>query len=307
MLDTYRLMIFLTAAETLNFSETARQLNVSQANVSHHIKMLEEELDVQLFDRSHARPQLTDPGRILLPRARILVQESIKIQEMMDSTKGNIHGNIRFACSTTAGKYILPLFAGRFRQHHPSVEIHILRCKAENVRDQLGSGKADLGVVSQEICGGPLECQEFFRDHNILIVPPNHSLSLRPSIKPEELLGVPFLIREPDSGINRLLGPELGKCGVSLKDLDIFLEIGSAEAITRAVASGIGIGFVSKISADHSLKCGSVVEVPIEGVNLIGRAFIVRRILNEPNRAVDAFWGFVHNPVNDDLLELTRA
>ena len=65
MLDTYRLMIFITAAETLNFSETARQLAISQANVSHHVKMLEEELDVQLFDRSHARLRLTDPGRML--------------------------------------------------------------------------------------------------------------------------------------------------------------------------------------------------------------------------------------------------
>ena len=305
MLDTYRLMIFLSAAETSNFSETARQLNISQANVSHHIKMLEEELDVQLFDRSHARLQLTDPGRMLLPRARVLVKEAIQIQEMMASTKGDIQGEIRIVCSTTAGKYILPLFAGRFRQRHPSVGIHILRGSMEHVADQLGRGEADLGVVSQEICGGPLECQEFFRDHIILIAPPNHPLSRRPSIKPEELLGVPFLIRESDSGINRLLGPELGKWGISLQELDIFLEIGNAEAITRAVASGFGVGFVSRITADCYMNSGSVVEIMIEGINLLGRAFIVRRILKEPNRAVEAFWGFVHSTANQDLLQLT--
>jgi len=304
MLDTYRLMIFITAAETLNFSETARQLAISQANVSHHVKMLEEELDVQLFDRSHARLRLTDPGRMLLPRARVLVKGALQIQEMMASTKGDIQGEIRIACSSTAGKYILPLFAGRFRQRNPSVGVHILRRSAEHVGDHLRRGEADFGVVSHEICGGPLECQEFFHNHIILIAPHNHPLSHRPSIEPEELLGVPFLIRESDSGINRLLVPELGKWGISLQELDIILEIGSAEAITRAVASGIGVGFVSRISADFALNCGNVVEIPIEGINLVGKAFMVRRILKEPNRAVDAFWGFIHNPANQDLLNL---
>ena len=80
MLDTYRLMIFLPAAETLNFSETARQLHISQANVSHHIKMLEEVLAGPLYDQSQTRIRLNDPGLIRHPRAHGLPDEAADLK-----------------------------------------------------------------------------------------------------------------------------------------------------------------------------------------------------------------------------------
>ena len=79
-------------------------------------------------------------------------------------------------------------------------------------------------------------------------------------------------------------------------------EVLSAEAIVKTVEAGYGVSFVSRLAAAWALETGSVAEVPVQGVDLRRRIFMVRNHINEANRAVEAFWGFVHDPSNADLL-----
>jgi DNA-binding transcriptional ArsR family regulator len=85
MVDLNRIESFLHAAESLNFSEAARTLHLTQPTVSHHIKNLEQELGVELFKRQDGTIKLTEAGRLLVPWARRMMQNSIEMQEMMDS------------------------------------------------------------------------------------------------------------------------------------------------------------------------------------------------------------------------------
>lgn len=73
MIEPEQLNIFLQAAETLNFSETAKQLHVSQPTVSKRIQELERQLKINLFERSSGRLRLTDAGKKLQPWARKLI------------------------------------------------------------------------------------------------------------------------------------------------------------------------------------------------------------------------------------------
>jgi DNA-binding transcriptional LysR family regulator len=304
MIDLIKIETFLLAAETLNFSETAKQLHMSQPSVSHQIKTLEQELGVTLFKRSGAGLRLTEAGRILLPWARRLLHDTKNIQEMMSSLEEEVQGNLHIACSTTAGKYILPQLAARFRQRYPGIQISIPACASEQVTLDLLDGNAHLGVISREIDNPELEAQEFFHDRISLIVPANHRWALRPSIEPAELLEEPVIIREQTSGTRRVVLEELAKHDISLEDLNIFMEVGNAEAIVRTVAAGYGMGFVSTLAATYPLERGSVIDVPVEGLNLERTIYMVRKGLGETNRSRDAFWSFIHAPENADLLHL---
>jgi DNA-binding transcriptional LysR family regulator len=133
MFDLAKLQTFLPAAESLSFSEAARCLYLSQPTISHHIKTLEGEMGVELFTRSGHDLKLTEAGRLQLPLARKLIREAVEIQQLMDSFQDKIVGHIRIACSTTAGKYLLPQFAARFRRRHPGVNTSILGCTQEHV------------------------------------------------------------------------------------------------------------------------------------------------------------------------------
>jgi len=305
--DLIKLKSFLHAAENLSFSEAAKYLHLTQPTVSHHIKNLERDLGVELFTRSGSNIKLTEAGRLLLPWAHKLIRQSIEMQEMMASLQEKFVGHLRLACSTTAGKYVLPQLAARFCHRYPGVRVSILTCTPEHVVPRLLEGEANLGVVSsEEVCGNELDCQEFFRDFITLIVPANHPWASRQSIEPEDLLEEPMNIREPTSGTRRVLLAELAKHDITLDDLNIFLEVGNAEAIVKTVAAGFGVSFVSTLATTYPLEQGYVVEVPVVGLELQRTIYMVRRSLEVPNRPQEVFWSFIHDPANADLLHLAE-
>ena len=308
MTDLTKLNSFLLVAENLSFSKAAKQLHLTQPTISHHIKTLERDLGVELFDRSGSNLRLTEAGRLLLPRARKLVHQSIEMREMMASLQQEVAGHLRLACSTAAGKYILPLLSARFCRRYPGTRVSILTCTPDYVVPRLLEGEANLGVVSSyDICKNGLDCQEFFKNSITLIVSTDHPWAYCQSIEPADLLDEPMIIREPTSGTRRVMLTELAKHDITMDDLNIFLELGNAEAIVRTVAAGFGVSFVSTLATTCPLERKHVVEVPVAGLELRRTIYMIRRSLDVPNRAQEAFWSFVHDPANADLLKLAES
>ncbi|MCB9421815.1 MAG: LysR family transcriptional regulator [Ardenticatenaceae bacterium] len=308
MIDLTRLETFIFAAEHLSFSEAARHLHVTQPTISHHIKALETDLNVQLFDRAGTALQLTEAGRLLLPWARKLVRQAIELEDLMTSTQQEVVGQLRIACSTTAGKYVLPQLAARFCHQYPGIRVKILACTSEHVIPNMLEGEANLGVVSSyDYCQGDFECQEFFSDAIALIVPKDHAFAKRPYITPDEILNQRLLSREPTSGTRRVLMTELAKHDISVDDLNIFLELGNTEAIVRTVQAGFGIAFVSSLAAECPIEQGQLVAVPVEGLELKRKIYMIRPRLEAPNRPQEVFWSFIHDPANADLIHLPET
>jgi DNA-binding transcriptional LysR family regulator len=307
MLDLNRLNVFIQVAATLSCSEAARRLHLSQPTISKHIQNLEAELDVKLFEREGMQMQITNAGMTLLPWARKMVRQSTEIQQMMQSMQDSVVGQLRIACTTTAGKYVLPHLAGRFHQRYPGVQIFIQPCIRQEMTARLLSEDADLGVVSSEVKENDLECQYFFTDYISLIVPESHPFSKRDSIEPADLLDVPIILREQTAGTRRVLQSELAKYDISFDEMNVLMEVGNSEAIVFAVAGNLGVSFVSRMASAYARVWGCVVDVPVEGLNLERRICIARRKLSHPNLVRDAFWAFIHAPENKDVLSLPEA
>ena len=304
MVEIDKLETFLRAAQTLNFSETAKQLHISQPTVSHHIKTLEKSMGVMLFTRTNTGLELTEAGRLLLPWARRLMHDTNTMQAMMASIQDDVVGDLRITCSTTAGKYVLPQMAARFCQRFPGIHVHILACMSEDIALKLLGGEAHLGVLSREILDPSLECQPFFQDTITLIVPADHRWAKRKVIEPGELSDERLIIREETSGTRHVVLSELAKFDIGLNDLDIFMELGNAEAIVRTVAAGYGVAFVSNLATACPLERGNVVDIKIEGLELKRTIYMVRKTEGAPYRPRDAFWGFIHDRENADLIQL---
>jgi LysR family transcriptional regulator, low CO2-responsive transcriptional regulator len=304
MVDIQKIETFLRAAENLSLSEAAKQLHLSQPAISHHIKVLEQELDVSLFVRSNTGLQLTEAGRLLLPWARRLLHDTNDLKEMMSSLHEDIAGELRISCSTTAGKYILPQLAARFCLRYPGVKVRILACGPEHAALNLLEGEAHIGVVSSEVSDASLESQKFFRDTITLIVPPDHRWAMRKTIEPTEILEEKIIMREETAGTRRVVLTELAKHDISMDDLKVFMEVGNAEAIVGTVAAGYGISFVSTMAVGNLQKQGKVVAIPVDGLDLQRTIYMVRKRISAPHRPRDVYWGFVHALENMDLLHL---
>ena len=306
MISTERYNIFLYVAQSRSFSIAAKQLHLSQPTVSKHISSLERELNVQLFIRKASGVQLTEAGKTLLPLARKLVKDSIEIQKMMSALDEEIHGDLTIACSTTAGKYILPKLAARFKEKNPGLRISIPPCTQENVCTNLLNAEVDLGVASIEMQQNGLECQYFFTDHITMIVPSDHHFAERSAINADELINERFILREPTSGTWRVLQSELTKHDIAVEDLNVFLVLGNSEAIVASVSDGLGISFVSKMASKCARDVSCVVEVLVEDFNLERKICISRKKIAPSNRALEAFWSFINDPENEDLFLLTE-
>jgi DNA-binding transcriptional LysR family regulator len=266
MVDIQKIQTFLCAAETSSLSEAAKQLHLTQPAVSHQIKLLEQELGTKLFVRSSIGLKMTDSGQLLIPWARRLLHDMDDLKDMMSSTE--------------------EVFAG----------------EPERTALRLLEGEAHLGIISKEANDKGVESQEFFRDKIELVVPANHRWAKKSSIEPAELVSEPFLLREEASGTRWVMLTELSKFDISLEDLNVFLEIGSAEGIMEAIANGYGISFVSEVASKNLRELGRAVSVPVDGLDIRRTIYMARKRISTPHRPRDVFWSFIHAPENSDLL-----
>jgi DNA-binding transcriptional LysR family regulator len=293
MLDIYEMQIFLAAADTGSFSEAGRRLQMSQPAVSMQIRSLEKRLNAELFHRSGRHIQLTELGHTLIPMARKLVNLSISIEETITSLKGEVVGLLHLACSTTAGKYVLPRYIAGFLEQYPMAQVVCNVVSRGSALEMLLEGKAQIAVTSLREISKELEYRPFITDPVALIVPPDHPWAERGSIRPQELTEGKFIRRELGSGTVQTVTAALAEHDIGLDDLPTTMVLGNSEAIRMAVSEGIGPAFVSCRAAAEGVENGSVVEVAIEGLEMAQQLYMVRQAGYMMQTVQAAFWDYV--------------
>ena len=293
MLNVHQLNVFLIAAETLNFTQTAKRLHLTQSSVSQHIKSLENQLGVELFQRQGRSLEMTDAGLVLLPLAREIVDGSIRAAEQMELLKKEIHGQLVVGCNTAPGKYLLPALLARFHKIYPLVKISCQVLPLQQTIEDLSTGAMHFAIsnvedVEYESC----EFQLLFEEPIELVVPMGHPWAERGEIEPEELYEVQFIMREKSSGSYRYIKRGLLDVGIEVERLDTFLELGTSEALALAVEQGLGVGFVSTMILDKICQ-GRVARVKVKGLDLVQPIYFGRQTAHQTSGAQAAFWDFI--------------
>lgn len=293
MLNVHQLNVFVTAAETLNFTQTAKRLHLTQSSVSQHIKSLEGQLDVSLFVRKGRTLEMTDEGGVLLPMARELVDGSIRAAERMESMKKEIHGHLIIGCNTATGKYILPTLLAGFSEEYPLVRFTCQVLPQELTLKRLAEGEIHFAFTNaSHVDEGTAEFQLYFEEPVVLIAAPNHPWSEREFIEPEELKDERFIMREPGSGTYSNVRLGLNELGVDIEKFDVLMEMGTSEAIALAVQQELGVGFVSRMIVDKICQ-DQVCAVKVRGLNVHQKVYFGRQIVQPVSGAQVAFWNHI--------------
>ena len=302
MINIYDLVVFLEAAECKNFSETGRNLHLSQPAISQKIENLQKHFGTKLFFREGRSMQLTEAGHSLIPLAEELISVAHHLDETMVSLQGEVVGEMTIGCSTASGKYLLPGLIAAYRKAYPMVRINVQVTSRQSVMDKLLIGDLALGISSKKIPHRELEYLKFFRDDVILIAHAGHRWAGISPIRPEEILGEPMILREKTAGTRDVVTRNLLERGISPDMLNISMELGNAEAIEMAVEQGIGVAFISRLSAARGLELGYISEVLVEGMKLSRDIYLARCNRTPSTRAQVKFWTFVENSkINTNL------
>ncbi len=305
MLDLNALNVFLAAAETMNFSEAGRRLNLSQPAVSMQIQGLEAQLGAALFHRAGRHIALSEAGEALIPLARDLLHHARQVEEVLLSLQGQIHGLLRLGCSTTSGKYVLPRLVARLHQRHPHVQVICDVQGREVVLRKLLAGQVQIAISSLNEPHKDIEYRPFLNDPVILIAPSDHRwVRSGGVIQPEDLLDEHFILREEGAGTREAVEQGLAWHGLHIEDLDTIMVLGNSEAIRMSVQEGMGVAFVSSMVAAEAIASGLLARVIVTGLELRHTLYLARHNGRPATGAQTAFWDLAFSPENEDIRHL---
>lgn len=274
-LENFRLVVFRAVAQQLSFRKAAEELYLTQPAVSLQIKALEEDLGVQLFDRTGAQITLTEAGAVLL---RYAVQVNALLAEAehdIAAVSGDHAGHLALGASTTIAQYVLPRLIGEFRKQHPRVQLTLISGNTEQIVSAVEKQKIALGFIEGPARSRDVKVEPFLLDELVLIVPAAHEWAERTSVSSAEIRTTPLLMRERGSGTRQVIEMALERHGMKRGSLQIVMELDSTEAIKSAVEAGLGAGFISRWAIAKDLRLGSSFKiVEVEGLR-IQRDFLV--------------------------------
>jgi LysR family transcriptional regulator, transcriptional activator of the cysJI operon len=298
-LENFRLRVFRAVAEEMSFRKAAEVLHLSQPAVSQHVRALEEEAGVQLFDRSRgdghgSQISLTEAGRVLLGYANVAAETMVDARRALAALNHEVAGELRLGASTTVAQYVLPRILGAFLRQYPQVKLSVVSGNTERIVEEVAEKKVALGIIEGPPMRRDMKTERMVKDEMVLIVNPNFALALRKGgvIAPAELAKVPLLLRERGSGSRRVVERALKKAGVPLRSLNVAMELDSTEAIISGVEAELGVGFVSRWAVGKVLRLGTVRVIPVEGLEIVRDFSFVRLVGAEVTGAAAAFQRF---------------
>ncbi|MGI8494710.1 MAG: LysR substrate-binding domain-containing protein, partial [Pyrinomonadaceae bacterium] len=203
-MQDFRLKVFRTVAEKLNFTNAAEALFLTQPAVTLQIKTLEEDLGVKLFDRSGGRVSMTEAGEVLLKYAARITDLYNEAEIAVGSLTGEERGRLAVGASTTIAQYVLPALLGEFLIVHPRVELSMLSANTENVIRALDEKRIALGLVEGPIGRNDLKTKSFIDDEIVAVVSATREWAKDSKISLKQLAEMPQIWREHGSGTRRV-------------------------------------------------------------------------------------------------------
>ncbi len=291
----FRLKVFRAVAKHMNFRRAAEELFLTQPAVTLQVKTLEQQLGVQIFDRSGSRISLTPAGAVLLKFADKIDHLESAALEALSPFSGEPRGELRIGASLTIAQYILPHILGEFQRQHPQIRTHVTTCNTEQVLESLLAHDISVGFVEGPTLRRDIRTEIFLEDELVLMAPPAHEWSERGSVDPQELTQERLLMRERGSGTRRVVEIALQKSGIKAKQLNPAMEFDSTEAIITAVEAGLGVGFASLWSISKELQLGTLRVVPIRGVRIPRPLSVAYALGHEPQGIALTFLEFVRS------------
>jgi LysR family hydrogen peroxide-inducible transcriptional activator len=235
-----QLYYVLAVAENQNFTKAAEKCFVTQPTLSMQIQKLEDQLDVLIFDRSKKPIELTDVGQKIVKQARNIVNESYRIQDIVDQQKGFIGGEFKLGIIPTVMPTLLPMFLKNFIKKHPKVKLKIEELTTEEIMVRIKDGHLDAAIAATPLEDENIKERVLYFEPFVSYIPKNHRLHLNRKIDISELEVDDMLLLE-DGHCFREGVINLCKTFKDQTEEKFQLESGSIETLIRLSNEGLGM------------------------------------------------------------------
>lgn len=235
-----QLKYVLAVAEHQNFTKAAQKTFVTQPTLSMQIQKLEEELDIQIFDRSKKPIVLTLVGEKIVNQAHNIVNEAERMQDVVDQEKGFIGGEFRLGIIPTVMPTLLPMFLKNFANRYPKVQLKIEELTTDDIITKLVDGYLDAAIAATPLVHEKIKERVLYYEPFVGYIPENHRLSSETKIDSSDLDIDDILLLEDghcfrDGVINLCKSPK------HLGSDNFQLQSGSFETLIKLSNEGLGM------------------------------------------------------------------
>ncbi|MGZ5089899.1 MAG: CysB family HTH-type transcriptional regulator [Burkholderiales bacterium] len=268
----------------LNVSEAAEALYTSQPGISKQIRMLEDELGVQILIRHGKRVvDLTEPGRIIVDIADRMLQDAESLRAVGREFGTEDTGTLAIATTPTQARYALPAVVKRFIEHHPRVRLSLREGSPEQIVELVTTGAVDLGIVTESYPNIEalvmLPCYQWNR---AVITQADHPLLKEKPLTLEAIARYPIVTYDfafnAESPIRKAFDARNIKTNVALTAVD-------ADVIKAYVELGVGVGVLAKMAFDEErdsalrlIDAGHLFEASTTRITLRRNAYVRRYV-----------------------------
>ena len=266
------LKYFVTVAKELHFRRAAARLNITQAPLSAAIKKLEDELEVQLFERTSRTVKLTPAGTLFLSEAEAILQRTAAALNRMAELRSGSSGQLAIAYNETAFNTFLPQLLVMLRTRFSQIQFELREQETAEQLKNLRGGTIDIGFMRPygfDLSG--LEYRRIWQESYSLVMPQDHPLAARKTITASDLAGESIILFARDVNpmiydrITVLLSTE------NLPAPHFRQDARNKSSMLALAAAGFGAALLPESSTRelHSGLCRRQLEIPLPQVEIM--------------------------------------
>ncbi|CAN7400332.1 LysR family transcriptional regulator [Rossellomorea sp. LjRoot5] len=257
-MDLNIIKTFIIAAEFNHFRKAAERLYISQPTVSVHIKQLEKELGVVLFEREGKKIKLTEAGRSYLQNAKRLIEVYEEGITDIQSFSQGYTTTLKMAISPLIADNVLPFVLKQYLGNHPQVEISVEIIESAEIENAVLEERVDIGLSCLPCFSPELEQTLLFSDNVILVAPHDgRDFESAPPLEEEELLASNYLLTHNHPSY----WDELCYTIKQFYPTTRMMKVSQTHITKRFIAEGLGVSYLPSSSVRRELLEGRLLEV----------------------------------------------
>jgi LysR family cys regulon transcriptional activator len=231
----------------LNISDAASALYTSQPGISKQIRLLEEELGIEIFVRSGKRlVAVTEPGKAILDIAQRMLHDAENLKQVGEEFQSQDSGHLTIATTHTQARYALPPVVKQFIKRYPKVKLGLHQGNPTQIAEQVLNGEADVAIATESLALYDelvtLPCYEW---HHCVVVSPKHPLLEEKKLTLAKIAQYPIITYDFAFSGRGKINEAFEKAGI---EPNIALTAIDADVIKTYVELGLGIGILAEIA-----------------------------------------------------------
>lgn len=263
-----KLNTLLKVYEMGSYTRAAEKLPLTQPAVSKHIRQLERELGVSIFDRTGPKLRLTPEGKLIVRYAERVIALSDGLRRAL-ADRSRAVDRLRVGVTHTSESSIVAEVLARYTEENVNTRITLRTDALASLYEMLKSYQIDIAIVEGDVSDPAIRTIRLDTDNLAVAVSNEHPLASRPSVTIDELRRERLILRLPSSGTRTLFDANLESRGMSPDDFNVILEVDNIATIKDLVRRNYGVSVLARSACMDELRKGKIRMLPIEDLTMV--------------------------------------